>query len=120
MAGIFGRKKHRAATNHADDFLCFPNPSFPMSFITRRSFLHTSALATGAALLARSTSSYARTVGANNRLRIAVVGLNGRGKAHIAGWSEQKDVEIAYLIDPDHFIIGALSILFLIQTVFFG
>ena len=76
-----------------------------MPLLTRRSFIHTSALATGAALLARSTPSYARTLGANDRLRIAVVGLNGRGKSHIAGWSEQKNVEIAYLIDPDQQVL---------------
>lgn len=40
-------------------------------------------------------------VGANDRLRIAVVGLNGRGKAHIGGFSGQPNVEIAYLVDPD-------------------
>ena len=76
-----------------------------MTMFTRRSFLQTSALATGAALLARSTPSYARTIGANDRLRIAVVGLNGRGKSHISGWSEQKNVEIAYLIDPDQQVL---------------
>jgi hypothetical protein len=76
-----------------------------MNLITRRSFLQTSALATGAALLSRSTSSYAKTIGANDRLRIAVVGLHGRGKSHIAGWSEQKNVEIAYLIDPDQQVL---------------
>src|SRR5688572_4984113 len=76
-----------------------------MTLITRRSFLQTSALATGAALLSRSTPSYARTIGANDRLRIAVVGLHGRGKSHIAGWSEQENVEIAYLIDPDQQVL---------------
>jgi len=38
---------------------------------------------------------------ANDRLRIAVAGVNGRGKSHINGWLGQDNVEIAYLIDPD-------------------
>ncbi|RKY09458.1 MAG: gfo/Idh/MocA family oxidoreductase [Planctomycetota bacterium] len=42
-----------------------------------------------------------KVIGANNRLRIAVAGLHGRGKSHIKGWLKEKNVEIAYLIDPD-------------------
>jgi predicted dehydrogenase len=53
---------------------------------------HTSAPAWGA---------QRRVMGANDRLRIAVAGLNGRGKNHISGWLKQDHVEIAYLIDPD-------------------
>jgi predicted dehydrogenase len=76
-----------------------------MQHLTRRSFLQQSAVAAGALALTRSTPSYARTIGANDRLRIAVVGLNGRGKSHIAGWLEQPNVEIAYLIDPDQKVL---------------
>ncbi len=72
-----------------------------MAPITRRSFLKNSAVAAGALALATDTRSYARAIGANNRLRIAVAGCNGRGKSHIAGWLDQPNVEIAYLIDPD-------------------
>lgn len=39
--------------------------------------------------------------GANDRVRIAVAGLNGRGGSHINGWLGQDNVEIAYLVDPD-------------------
>ena len=67
---------------------------------TRRSFLKSS-LATGAAALVCGTKGQARVLGANDRLRIAVAGLNGRGGSHIGGWLGQKNVEIAYLIDPD-------------------
>ena len=55
--------------------------------------------------LVSGTSSSARVIGANNRLRIAVAGLNGRGKSHISGWLEQPNVEIAYLIDPDQKVL---------------
>lgn len=77
-----------------------------MSHLTRRSFLHQSALAAGALAVSTGPRAYAKAVGANNRLRIAVAGLNGRGKAHIAGWLEQPNVEIAYLIDPDSTVLA--------------
>ena len=76
-----------------------------MNLITRRSFLQRSALAAGSLALISGTRSSAKVIGANDRLRIAVAGLNGRGKAHIAGWLEQKNVEIAYLIDPDQKVL---------------
>ena len=67
---------------------------------TRRSFLKSS-LATGAAALVCGTKGQAKVLGANDRLRIAVAGLKGRGGSHIGGFMGQKNVEIAYLVDPD-------------------
>ncbi|HJO09745.1 MAG TPA: Gfo/Idh/MocA family oxidoreductase, partial [Verrucomicrobiota bacterium] len=67
---------------------------------TRRSFLKSS-LATGTAALICGTKGQVNVHGANDRLRIAVAGLNGRGGSHIGGWLGQKNVEIAYLVDPD-------------------
>lgn len=72
---------------------------------TRRSFLKHS-LATGAALTVCGSQAGAQASGANNRLRIAVAGLNGRGKNHIDGWLGQDNVEIAYLIDPDRDVLA--------------
>lgn len=71
-----------------------------MSKTTRRAFLKSSLLA-GTAFAVCGTRSTAQVLGANNRLRIAVAGVNGRGGSHIDGWLEQDNVEIAYLIDPD-------------------
>jgi predicted dehydrogenase len=76
-----------------------------MNSLSRRTFLKQSALAAGSLALASGTQSYAQIRGANNRLRIAVAGLNGRGRSHIAGWLEQPNVEIAYLIDPDQQVL---------------
>ena len=67
---------------------------------SRRHFLQTTAAA-GASLLLAGTHASGNFVGANDRLRIAVAGLNSRGQAHISGWLGQKNVEIAYVIDPD-------------------
>ena len=49
----------------------------------RRTFIRNSALA-GAGMYAFSASSYSNIVGANERVNLAVAGLNGRGKAHIS------------------------------------
>jgi predicted dehydrogenase len=81
-----------------------------MSRITRRTFLQTtSAAAAGASLLITGTAASGKIIGANDRLRIAVAGLNGRGKSHMDGWLGQPNVEIAYVIDPDKNVLsGAL------------
>ena len=42
-----------------------------------------------------------RVLGANDRIRVAVLGVNGRGKSHIRGFEPQKNVEVATLVDPD-------------------
>jgi hypothetical protein len=77
-----------------------------MSYISRRRFLQDTSIA-GASLLLAGTQSSGKVFGANDRLRIAVVGLNGRGKNHIAGWLKQPNVEIAYLVDPDKDVLAA-------------
>ncbi|HDP35596.1 MAG TPA: gfo/Idh/MocA family oxidoreductase [Candidatus Hydrogenedentes bacterium] len=76
-----------------------------MSKITRRQFIKSSTAFAGASLLLGGTKASARVVGANERLRIAVAGLNGRGQAHVGGWLEQENVEIAYVIDPDQRVL---------------
>ena len=76
-----------------------------MSKTTRRKFLKDTLVA-GSAFAICGTKSYARAVGANNRLRIAVAGVNGRGGSHIKGWLDQDNVEIAYLIDPDKRVLA--------------
>jgi predicted dehydrogenase len=76
-----------------------------MSRITRRTFLATTSAAAGASLMITGTRATGNFNSANDRLRIAVVGLNGRGKSHIDGWLEQENVEIAYLVDPDQKVL---------------
>ena len=79
------------------------------SKFNRRTFIQTSAAATGSLLIAGTKSSYGSSTpgrSANDRVRIAVVGLNGRGKAHIDGWLNADNVEIAYLVDPDSQVLA--------------
>ena len=66
---------------------------------SRRTFLKQSTL--GASLLICGTRASHAVFGANDRMRIAIVGLHGRGKSHITGWLEHPNVEIAYLVEPD-------------------
>lgn len=71
-----------------------------MSRVTRRSFLKGS-LAAGTVVLGGMRAS-AQVAGANNRIRVAVAGINGRGGSHIGAYAAMApDVEIACLVDPD-------------------
>jgi len=45
-------------------------------------------------------------VGANNRFRIAVCGLKGRGNSHAGSFVKMKDVELAYVVDPDKKVLA--------------
>ena len=76
-----------------------------MSNFSRRGFLQTSAAA-GSSMLLLGTRASGNILGANDRLRIAVAGLNGRGQSHLSGWMDQPNVEIAYLIDPDKKVLA--------------
>lgn len=44
--------------------------------------------------------------GANDRIRVAVLGVNGRGKNHISDVMRQPHVEVAALCDPDSKILN--------------
>lgn len=69
-----------------------------MARLSRRSFIKAAGLGTLAAL---APISVGRVLGANERIRIAVAGLNGRGGEHIKQWLAADGVEVTYLIDPD-------------------
>lgn len=79
---------------------------------TRRSFLRQSARSAAgiaAGFAVAKTKASGRVLGANDRIRVAVAGINGRGQAHIQAYGEMKDVEIAYLVDPDSRLFAARS-----------
>jgi predicted dehydrogenase len=67
---------------------------------TRRSFIKKSAAA-GSGLVLASTIVPARVFGANDRIRAAVLGLNGRGQSHVNSLMAQQNVEVSILCDPD-------------------
>jgi predicted dehydrogenase len=70
---------------------------------TRRSFLKSS-LAAGAAL-SLPARLYAQAKGANEDIRIAVIGLNGRGQDHLSNYSKLKGVRIVALCDVDSAVL---------------
>ncbi len=84
---------------------------------SRRTFLKTAA--SGAILAAVTPSALeakpvmptvmpASAKGANDRIRVAVLGIHGRGKTHIEeimGLSKKANVEVAALCDPDMVIL---------------
>src|ERR1700751_2067194 len=77
---------------------------------TRREFLD--ALALGAAALAVGTTakSYARTLGANDRLNFAVIGLNGRGYAHLSSLKANRiAARISHVCDVDTNILNKFA-----------
>ena len=76
-----------------------------MSRMNRRYFLQTTTAA-GTSLLLAGTQASGNVLGANDRIRIAVAGLNGRGRSHINGWLGQENVELAYLADPDSNVLS--------------
>ncbi|WP_437224493.1 Gfo/Idh/MocA family protein [Planctomicrobium sp. SH661] len=76
-----------------------------MTQFTRRRFLQISSLAGGSLLLTGTRASGAVN-GANDRFRVAVVGLNGRGQAHLSNYLGKKDIEVAYVVDPDSNVLN--------------
>ena len=71
-----------------------------MSDMKRRKFLKNSGVAAAAAL-GVSAFGHRRVLGANERLRVAVAGLHGRGGSHIDGFERQQNCEVVALCDPD-------------------
>lgn len=74
-----------------------------MSRIHRRRFLQGALGAAGAAATFHISSDKAgaRILGANERLRIAVCGINGRGRSHYSSYQKMDDVEVTWVVDPD-------------------
>jgi len=74
-----------------------------MARMNRRRFLKgtLTTAAAAATVTISGTKSSGRVIGANDRLRIAVAGVHGRGNSHAGSYVGMKNVELAYVIDPD-------------------
>ncbi len=73
---------------------------------TRRDFIKKTAgasavLVAGASLPGMSAESYNRIKGANNRIHVAVSGVNGRGSALAKSFASQSDCQIVHVCDVD-------------------
>lgn len=81
----------------------------------RRDFIKKGALgAAGIAIggMGFSAKSYASIVGANERINMAIIGIGGRGTAHISAWCKLKDshnVHLKTLCDTDEQFFGPRS-----------
>jgi predicted dehydrogenase len=76
-----------------------------MAHLSRRHFLQGS----GATLIALSTTSplaVARRRGPNDEVRVACVGLNGRGRDHIEGLRGLEGVRVVALVDVDRQVLA--------------
>ena len=82
--------------------------SDPMYLLDRRQFLKRTAL--GAAGLGAinlfSAQSWSQVAGANETVRLAVVGLNGKGKNHVRDFRELPGVKVVAICDVDIDIIA--------------
>jgi len=76
-----------------------------MQKIDRRSFLKKAAFT--AAALSLPVRSWSQVRGANEDIRVAVVGFHGRGTDHIAGFKHAKGVRVVALCDVDKKVLDA-------------
>lgn len=74
---------------------------------SRRAFLKTATLATATAVW--SARSWARVIGANEDVRVAVVGLNGRGRNHLTSLRAVPGVRIAAICDVDTAVLDRVA-----------
>jgi predicted dehydrogenase len=78
--------------------------------ITRRDFLErTSAVGLGVALggVLPTVAPHVRSVrSANEKVVVAVIGLNGRGMVHAQNFARLPNSEVAYLCDVDSSVLG--------------
>ncbi|MBS0265718.1 MAG: Gfo/Idh/MocA family oxidoreductase [Planctomycetes bacterium] len=77
--------------------------------ITRRDFVEqallaaTAALATGTGVqsFAQDQAPAAKPVGPNDKIRVATIGVNGQGGAHLGEWLKNPDVDLVAVCDCD-------------------
>lgn len=78
--------------------------------LTRREFLISMALASVSYAVTSPSLGYRTSIlGANDRLRVAVVGIGRAGRRHVAEYAAQDKVEIAALCDVSEFKLGKMS-----------
>ena len=73
---------------------------------SRRCFLKASGAGVASSALASTAFGYSAFFGANDRVRVAICGLRGRGHDHIRGFARVPDTEIAALCDIDESVLN--------------
>jgi len=69
-------------------------------FLEQSMFAATAALSTGASRRVLATEN-TRPTSSNEKISVAIVGANGRGREHIDSANEKPNCEITYICDPD-------------------
>jgi predicted dehydrogenase len=70
--------------------------------VTRRAFLKKSSImAAAVSTLGAPVMARAASKGPNEKVLVGIIGCNGRGMAHIAGYLAEPNAEIAYICDVD-------------------
>jgi predicted dehydrogenase len=78
--------------------------------VTRREFLGNAGLAVAGVALSSTARSYTQIVGSNDRLNFAVIGLNGRGYAHLASLKANRNAaRISHVCDVDRSILNKFA-----------
>lgn len=77
-----------------------------MKKFTRRDILKAT-VPSSLAIMGIPTIIPSTAFGANDRMRVAVIGINGRGRDHIKGFMSQDNVEVATLCDVDNVVLQA-------------
>lgn len=78
-------------------------------YVSRRGFVERAILAASVALASAPASKQAnalepapvRRVGPNDKIRVATIGVNGQGGAHLSEWLKLPEVEVAAICDCD-------------------
>jgi predicted dehydrogenase len=74
--------------------------------ITRRKFIDSVATASAGLAIAATAKSYGQIMGSNDRLNFAVIGLNGRGYAHLSSLKVNRNAaRISHVCDVDSTIL---------------
>jgi predicted dehydrogenase len=73
----------------------------------RKTIVGTTAFSVGGVLPGFNAKSYARIMGANNKIIVSMMGVNSRGKALAKNFSVQKNCEIAHICDVDSRAVAA-------------
>jgi predicted dehydrogenase len=68
---------------------------------SRREFLRDLALGTVGLTVGMNARSYARIMGANDRVNFAIIGLHGRGNAHLECIRQNKGTMVSHVCDVD-------------------
>lgn len=78
--------------------------------VTRREFLDAMAVGAAGLAVASTAKSYGQILGSNDRLNFAVIGLNGRGYAHLASLKANRgSARITHVCDVDSGILAKFA-----------